>query len=113
MTEIPTESGRKLYLATVINLYSRRLLGAAMGLHHPRLEPGDQPHRIGRLIVAAGFSGHGFKIAPAVGMLVADLVADGRSADPRIPASDFRLSRFAEDAPLKSPYPYVGAGQMR
>jgi sarcosine oxidase, subunit beta len=65
------------------------------------------------LIVAAGFSGHGFKIAPAVGKLVADLVADGRSADPRIPASDFRLSRFAEDAPLKSPYPYVGAGQMR
>ncbi len=32
MTEIPTEAG-KLYLATVIDLYSRRLLGAAMGLH--------------------------------------------------------------------------------
>ena len=65
------------------------------------------------LMVAAGFSGHGFKIAPAVGRLVADLVVDGRSADPRIPESDFRLSRFAEDDPLKSPYPYVGAGQMR
>ena len=33
MTEIPTESGQKLYLATVIDLFSRRLLGAAMGLH--------------------------------------------------------------------------------
>ena len=32
MTEIPTEHG-KLYLATVIDLYSRRLLGAATGLH--------------------------------------------------------------------------------
>jgi sarcosine oxidase subunit beta len=65
------------------------------------------------LMVAAGFSGHGFKIAPAVGRLVADLIVDGRSADPRIPESDFRLSRFAEGDPLRSPYPYVGAGQMR
>ena len=68
---------------------------------------------LGGLFVAAGFSGHGFKIAPAVGRLVADLVVDGRSADPRIPASDFRLSRFAEDDPLTTPYPYLGAGQMR
>jgi len=32
MTEIPTAAG-KLYLATVIDLYSRRLLGAATGRH--------------------------------------------------------------------------------
>jgi glycine/D-amino acid oxidase-like deaminating enzyme len=65
------------------------------------------------LVVAAGFSGHGFKIAPAVGRLVADLVVDGRSSDPRIPETDFRLARFAENDPLTSPYPYVGAGEMR
>jgi sarcosine oxidase, subunit beta len=65
------------------------------------------------LVIAAGFSGHGFKISPAVGRLVADLVVDGRSADPRIPESDFRFSRFAENDLLKTPYPYVGAGQMR
>lgn len=65
------------------------------------------------LIVAAGFSGHGFKIAPAVGRLVADLVTDGRSSDARIPESDFRLTRFAEDNLLTSRYPYVGAGEMR
>jgi glycine/D-amino acid oxidase-like deaminating enzyme len=65
------------------------------------------------LFVAAGFSGHGFKIAPAVGRLVADLVVDGHSTDPRIPHSDFRLSRFDEGDLLRSPYPYVGAGQMR
>jgi glycine/D-amino acid oxidase-like deaminating enzyme len=65
------------------------------------------------LVVAAGFSGHGFKIAPAVGQLIADLVVDGRSADPRIPETDFRLSRFAEGDLLRTPHPYVGAGEMR
>jgi sarcosine oxidase, subunit beta len=65
------------------------------------------------LFVAAGFSGHGFKISPAVGRLIADLVIDGHSADPRIPETDFRLTRFADGDLLKTPYPYVGAGQMR
>ena len=80
---------------------------------HAGLEPGDLRTDVDGLFVAAGFSGHGFKIAPAVGRLVADLVVDGHSNDPRIPHSDFRLSRFAEGDLLKSPYPYVGAGQMR
>ncbi|BAX92175.1 NAD(P)/FAD-dependent oxidoreductase [Mycobacterium shigaense] len=65
------------------------------------------------LLVAAGFSGHGFKIAPAVGALIADLVVEGRSKDPRIPESDFRLSRFAEGDLLVTRFPYVGAGEMR
>ena len=45
------------------------------------------------LVVAAGFSGHGFKISPAVGRLVADLVVDGKSSHPDVPESDFRLSQ--------------------
>jgi sarcosine oxidase subunit beta len=65
------------------------------------------------LITAAGFSGQGFKIAPAVGRLIADLVVDGISSDADIRADDFRLSRFAEGKLLRSPFPYVGAGQMR
>ncbi|MEJ2868720.1 FAD-binding oxidoreductase [Actinomycetospora sp. OC33-EN08] len=65
------------------------------------------------LVVAAGFSGHGYKISPEVGRLVADLVVDGESSVPETPASDFRLSRFAEGDLLTSPHPYVGAGQMR
>lgn len=65
------------------------------------------------LVLAAGFAGHGFKISPAVGDLVADLVLKGDSTDPDVPASDFRLERFAEGKPLASRYPYVGAGEMR
>ncbi|GAB85281.1 putative oxidoreductase, partial [Gordonia rubripertincta NBRC 101908] len=65
------------------------------------------------LVLAVGFSGHGFKISPAVGRLVADLVVDGRSSDPRIPESDFRFTRFAEGDPLTTRFPYVGAGEMR
>jgi glycine/D-amino acid oxidase-like deaminating enzyme len=65
------------------------------------------------LLVAAGFSGHGFKIAPAVGELVADLLIEGHSLDPDIPETDFRLGRFADDALLTSPRPYEGAGQLR
>ena len=38
MTEIPTAAG-KLYLATVLDLYSRRLLGAATALHRTRSWP--------------------------------------------------------------------------
>lgn len=65
------------------------------------------------LILCAGFAGHGFKISPAVGDLVADLIFEGDSTDPDIPATDFRLERFAEGRPLNSLHPYAGAGEMR
>jgi len=65
------------------------------------------------LFLAAGFSGHGFKISPAVGTLLADLVLDGDSRDPDVPAADFRLERFTEGRPLTSLHPYAGAGEMR
>jgi sarcosine oxidase, subunit beta len=65
------------------------------------------------LTLAAGFAGHGFKMSPAVGDLVADLLLEGGSTDPDIPASDFRLERFAEGELLRSPHPYTGAGEMR
>jgi glycine/D-amino acid oxidase-like deaminating enzyme len=68
---------------------------------------------IAGLLVAAGFSGHGFKIAPAVGELIADLLLTGHSLDLDIPETDFRLGRFADKAPLTSPHPYAGDGQLR
>lgn len=65
------------------------------------------------LFVAAGFSGHGFKISPAVGELMADLVLSGRSLRADVPEGDFRLDRFAAGELLTSPHPYTGAGQLR
>ncbi|HWE69793.1 MAG TPA: FAD-dependent oxidoreductase, partial [Acidimicrobiales bacterium] len=65
------------------------------------------------LWICAGFSGHGYKISPAVGELAADLVCKGASRHPDIDHRDFRFDRFAEGEPLTSPHPYVGAGQMR
>ncbi len=44
--------------------------------------------RRGRLVVGAGFSGHGFKFAPGIGAVLADLVSDpsARAAEPfRLP----------------------------
>jgi glycine/D-amino acid oxidase-like deaminating enzyme len=79
----------------------------------PDFNPAISETPVAGLIVAAGFSGHGFKISPSVGRLVADLVVDGRSSHPAVPESDFRLARFAEGRLLRSPHPYVGAGEMR
>ncbi len=44
---------------------------------------------------------------------MADLIVDGDSRDPDVPAADFRLERFAEGQLLSSLHPYVGAGEMR
>ena len=53
-------------------------------------------------VVAAGFSGHGFKLSPAVGSMVATLVLDSASGHPDLPT--FRLSRFAEGKPIRGTY---------
>jgi glycine/D-amino acid oxidase-like deaminating enzyme len=52
----------------------------------------DAPAEIPGLVIATGFSGHGFGLGPAVGRIVAALV-EGR--DPRIALDAFRLDRFA------------------
>ena len=52
--------------------------------------------------VAAGFSGHGFKLSPAVGHMVATLIAEGPGGHPDLPT--FRLSRFAEGKPIRGTY---------
>ena len=48
--------------------------------------------RIGRLTVATGFSGHGFKFVPLVGPMVADLVAGTAAPEPRFTVSAHRAT---------------------
>ena len=52
--------------------------------------------------VAAGFSGHGFKLSPAVGHMMAALVMEGPGGHQDLPT--FRLSRFAEGKPIRGTY---------
>ena len=57
------------------------------------------------LYLATAFSGSGFKIAPAVGLCLAELIVDGRAKTVDIDA--FGLRRFAEGRRLDGPYPYA------
>jgi len=57
------------------------------------------------LYLCAGFSGMGFKISPAVGLVMSELVLDGRANAVDIRA--FRPDRFALNQPIKAEYEYV------
>jgi glycine/D-amino acid oxidase-like deaminating enzyme len=57
------------------------------------------------LVLAAGFSGTGFKISPAVGEAVAALVTGSPGAG-SVDITPFRPGRFAEGRPVSPPYPY-------
>ena len=56
------------------------------------------------LYVNAGHSGTGFKIAPAVGLCLSELIHDG--AAETVDISPFRWSRFKEGRPLHGDHPY-------
>jgi sarcosine oxidase subunit beta len=61
--------------------------------------------------VAAGFSGHGFKLGPAVGLMVADLVTGRQSAASLGLAPDlFRADRFSTGDLVRGRYEYSIAG---
>jgi len=57
------------------------------------------------LYVCAGFSGMGFKISPAVGLVMSELILDGVAKTVDIGA--FRPQRFAEGKAIKAEYEYV------
>jgi len=79
----------------------------------PDYNPMISPSPLEGLWLCAGFSGHGYKISPSVGELMADLITVGTSRHPDVDHHDFRWDRFATDDLLVSPHPYAGAGQMR
>jgi sarcosine oxidase subunit beta len=54
---------------------------------------------VGGLFVAAGFSGTGFKKAPAVGACLSELIVEGRART--VDLRPFRWSRFAENDPIR------------
>ncbi len=58
--------------------------------------------------ICCGSSGHGFKLGPATGRMMAERVL-GQS-DPLFDTNLFRLSRFAEGDPVRGKYEYSIAG---
>ena len=51
----------------------------------------DKHPRLPNMVIAAGFSGHGFKMAPEVGEVLADLATN---RTPKYNMETFSLSRF-------------------
>jgi glycine/D-amino acid oxidase-like deaminating enzyme len=60
---------------------------------------------IAGLYVCAGFSGMGFKISPAIGLVMSELMLDGSGKT--VDISAFRADRFAKNKPIKAEYEYV------
>jgi sarcosine oxidase subunit beta len=56
------------------------------------------------LYLCAGFSGMGFKISPAIGLVMSELVLDG--AGTTVDISAFRPTRFVEGHPIKAEFEY-------
>lgn len=57
------------------------------------------------LHLCAGFSGMGFKISPAIGVVMSELLTEGRAKTVDIEA--FRPGRFAEGKPIRAEFEYV------
>lgn len=55
----------------------------------------DKLDGIEGLYICTGFSGHGFKLSPAVGLLMAELILDGQAST--IDIAPLRQTRFAEN----------------
>ena len=64
----------------------------------------DKGPGIDGLFCAVGFSGHGFKLSPAISQAMAELILQGQATS--VDLVPLRYSRFAEGDLLKSSYRY-------
>jgi sarcosine oxidase subunit beta len=64
---------------------------------------GEIPEIAG-LHICAGFSGMGFKISPAIGVVMSELLLDGHSRS--VDITSFRPSRFLEGKPIRAEFEY-------
>ncbi len=70
----------------------------------------DEAPRNSGVFHAAGFSGHGFKLGPAVGVMIADMVTRASAPTAGMDRRMFRLARFAENEPVRGKYEYSIVG---
>ncbi|MGD0415751.1 MAG: FAD-binding oxidoreductase [Terriglobales bacterium] len=56
------------------------------------------------LHLCAGFSGMGFKISPAIGLVMSELIIDGKART--VDITPFRPNRFQEGQPIKADFEY-------
>jgi sarcosine oxidase subunit beta len=68
----------------------------------------DEVPRDSGFYICSGFSGHGFKLGPAVGLMMADLVVDNE--DPVFDPTLFTFSRFSEENMVSGQYEYSIVG---
>lgn len=66
---------------------------------HPIL---DEAPGLRGFYISVGFSGHGFKLSPAIGEMMAEVVAEGKKANGDIQL--FGFSRFTEGRPVRGKY---------
>jgi sarcosine oxidase subunit beta len=65
----------------------------------------DRAPGVEGLYLAAGFSGSGFKIAPAVGLGLVELATEGRATS--VDLGPFRYARFSENDPIRGEHEYT------
>lgn len=58
--------------------------------------------------ICCGFSGHGFKLGPAIGLMMAEMI--GGESQPTFDPTMFRASRFSEGQPVRGKYEYSIVG---